>query len=323
MNQTMTLYAFGLCAAAAALVLLLLTSLFGRRKGLPCGMASLFCAIAIPGAVLMARLFYVALNFKLFTETFENPALMLCFWDGGLSMTGAITGAVLAGLIAAGIAKQPFAKLADAFAVPMGLSLSILFFGEQFTDLGIGKSVSEGFLTRSLPGLLITQKMGRTIVYNLCPWKYEAIAFLLLFGVTLLVFWRNSHRDGDTALIFFALAGAVTILLESMRDDGHMLIIFLRVAQLGGAVMVFLSMGIAGARFRRAGGSLRLVVLSWIAEVVALGGLVMIEFALDGRLSFGAKSLGVNYLAMLGCCALMAFMPCCMISKTKALEEKA
>ena len=42
----------------------------------------------------------------------------------------------------------------------------------------------------------------------------------------------------DKALLFAALFGASQIIFESMRDDGHMLIIFLRIGQLGAAAML-------------------------------------------------------------------------------------
>lgn len=324
MSETISLfgiqvYGLGLCTAGAALIYLLLSSLVSGKRGLPCGTASLLTVLTIPMAVLFARLLYCAVNFSTFTEEFENAALMLRFWDGGLSLSGAVLGTVLAGLLTARIMKLPFANVADVMAVPMGLSLALIRFGMQFTDLGGGKSVDAGWVTEKLPALFTVSKMGKKVIYCMAVPHYQIAACLIIFAVTLLVFAGRKSRAGHTALLFFSLYGAAEILLESLRDDGHMTITFLRIEQVAAAAMLLIALGILCSQYRKSGGAKGKVLMAWAAVVVAAVGVVLIEFALDGRLSIGARSMGVNYLFMALCCILMAVMPCLMM---RAVQNK-
>lgn len=306
-------YGYGLCAALAGLCLLALTALFGKRKGLPAEAAPLLCVLGVPFAVIFARLVFAAVNLSEFTEGYGNLALALRFWDGGLSMTGALLGLLPAGLLTAKIVKKPFSALADAAAPGLMAGIALLRLGERFTDLGVGKSVEAGFFTENARGLFIMEKMGKAVDYRMAVSKYEFVAFLLLFAAAVLLFARMGKEDGHTALMTFSAAAAVQILLESLRDDGHMLIIFLRVGQVAAGIALLVCLAAVCKKYRAAGGGKNRVWIAWLIEAVCMGGIVLIEFALDGRLAFGARSMGVNYLAMAGCCLLMLAQPAGML----------
>ncbi len=291
----MTVYPYGLCAAAAALILML--GMKASRK-LPGGSVSLFGVLGVVLGVAGARLLYCLCNLSTFTETFENPWLMLCFFDGGLSMPGAIGGLLAAAAITARIKNVSFAKVMDALCLPLGLSTAILRFGEQFTDLGVGKAVTEGFATANLPWLFLQSRMGKAVEYRLNVWMYEAVIGILICLVTVLLYRTLRRRDGDTALFFFALCGASQILLESMRDDGHMLLIFLRIGQLGAAAMVIGSTAILLRRSNRK-------CLHWLVVLLCVAAVVVLEFSLDGRLTFGRQTLVRDYSLMTAACAAL------------------
>lgn len=305
----LTGHAYGLCAAIAAGVLFVLMALLGKKRGLPAGTVPLFGVLALPLAVVGARVLYCAFHLSEFTETFENPWLMLNFFDGGLSMAGAVGGLMLAAIIAARVQKTSFANLADVLCVPMGLALAILRFGEQFTDLGVGKVVEEGRLTANVPWLFVQSRMGKAIEFRLNVWAYEAVCGVLLFAVLMFLLSRcKKLRDGDLALVFFTLYGATQVLWESMRDDGHMLIIFLRIGQLAAAIMLLTSGIILTRRLPKAYKARR--VITGVLLTVGVLGVVALEFSLDGRLTIGIPSLGRDYGIMAALCALMAALPC-------------
>ena len=154
----LTAHAYGLCAAIAAAVLILGVKLWGRK--LPEGTVGVFGVLGIVLGVIGARALYCVCNISSFTETFENPWLMLRFFDGGFSLPGLMGGLIAAVAITAKIMRVRFSDVLDAACMPAGLSLAALRFGEKFTDLGVGKVVEEGFLTEKLGWLFDFSRMG-------------------------------------------------------------------------------------------------------------------------------------------------------------------
>lgn len=299
----LTGHAYGLCASLAALCLLRGMRVSGRDR-LPEGTTAVFGALGIVLGVLGARLLYCLCNLTTFTQTYENPWLMLRFFDGGFSLPGLIAGLCLAAVLTARLLRARASDVLDAACVPAGLALAVLRFGERFTDLGVGKAVQEGFATAHFPWLFATSRMGVAVEYRLNVWAYEAAAGLILFALTLLARRALKRRSGDTALFFALLFGSSQILLESMRDDGHMLLIFLRVGQLGAAVLPLW----ACAVLCRRAGALRRVV-TWTAVALCVLAVVLLEFSLDGRLTVGKPSLARDYGIMASACAALFAVP--------------
>lgn len=193
--------------------------------------------------------------------------------------------------------------------IPLGLSIALLRLGEQFTDLGVGKAVKEGALTAAMPWLFLQSRMGVAVEYRLNVWAYEAVAGVLIFIATLAASrWlsrQECSRQGDTALFFMALLGASQILLESLRDDGHMLVIFLRVGQLAAALMTVITCAVLSMRYARLGGGRVRLWLDWAVMLLCVAGIVLLEFSLDGRLSWGEPSMGRDYALMAVLCTAM------------------
>ena len=304
----LTGHAYGLCAAVAAALLLIGMKLAGRR--LPAGTVSLFGVLGIALGMIGARVLYCLCNLTSFTETFENPWLMLNFFDGGLSWPGMMLGLLAAAAIAARAVKAPFADVMDAACLPMGLSMAALRLGEPFTDLGVGKAVTEGFATANLPWLFQQSRMGVAVEYRLNVWMYEAAAGAVIFVLCLLLYRRLSKRSGCMALFFFSLFGASQILLESMRDDGHMLLIFLRIGQVGAALMPLIATGIL-----LHGESAKRKMIAWLVQLICVALIVVLKFSLDGRLTFGTPTLLRDYSIMAVVCAVMFAQPCTLLWK--------
>lgn len=316
----MTAHAYGLCASAAALVLLGGMAILAHRRRMPAGLTGVFGLLAIPLGILCARALYCVFHLSDFCETYENPWLMLRFFDGGLSMPGMLAGLALAAVISARLMKVRPAAVLDMMCLPLGLSIALLRLGEQFTDLGVGKAVEEGALTAAMPWLFLQSRMGVAVEYRLNVWAYEAVAGVLIFIATLAASrWlsrRECSRQGDTALFFMALLGASQILLESLRDDGHMLVIFLRVGQLAAALMTVFACAVFSVRYAHLGRKKARLWLGWAVMLLCVAGVVLLEFSLDGRLSWGQPSMGRDYALMAVFCAAMFAVPASLLCAT-------
>ena len=107
-----------------------------------------------------------------------------------------------------------------------------------------------------------------------------------------------------------ALLGASQILLESLRDDGHMLVIFLRVGQLAAALMTAITCAVLSMRYSEGEGPAvaagPLCCCAWRASCC---------WALDGRLSWGEPSMGRDYALMAVLCAAMFAVPASLLRR--------
>ena len=307
----LNVYAYGLYAAIGAALVM-----FGMRqtgRDLPRGTAGMFGVLGMAFGIVLARALYCAVNWNDFAYNYENPMLVFRFFDGGLSMVGLIAGLVLAAAVTARLVRARFAQVMDALAVPFGLLMAALRMGEQFTELGVGAAVDESFMTAQFPWLFLESRMGVMVEYRLNVWLYEAAAGLVIFAAAILCWRKLRSHAGDTALMVFSLYGASQILLESMRDDGHMLIIFLRVGQLGAFVLPAVCTGILSRRVKNR----KLVAAAWLVIVLCVAAVAALEFSLDGRLTFGHPTLLRDWSLMAAACAALFAMPCMLLREAR------
>lgn len=220
---------YGLTAAGAMLLLLLLTGLSCRRKGIPYRTFITFGALSLPLAFLLSRLTFALSNIPLYVNTLSNPLLMLRFWDGGASLLGALLGVLLAGWLTGRIRRESVGRLMDAIAFGAPLAIAVERISEGCFDeiMGMGKGIETEWLAF----------LGNLTGGNHPVFLYEAAAMVVLFMVVLLA-QRKKHPDGDTMALFLLLYGCVQVVLESLRNDSHMLLIhFVRVNQVGALVL--------------------------------------------------------------------------------------
>ena len=305
------IYAYGLHAAIGAALMLIVMKAVGRE--LPKGTVSVFGVLGMVLGIVLARALYCAVNWNDFVYNYENPMLMLRYFDGGMSMVGVIAGLLLAAVLAAKVARLRAAQVLDAMAVPFGLLMWALRAGEKYTELGVGAAVDESFMTEYFPKLFLESRMGVMVEYRLNVWRYEVMMAIVIFIVALVCWLKMKDHAGDTALVVFSLYGASQILLESMRDDGHMLVIFLRIGQLAAFLMPAVACGILSRRVKNK----KLVWVAWLVVVLCVAAVAVLEFSLDGRLTFGNPTLARDWSLMAASCAALFAMPCMLLGAAR------
>lgn len=310
----LTGYSYGLCIALGAALALGLLGAQSRAWGLPRGTALLLGALGIPLGLFFARLLFCLFHLSGFLQTYENPLLMLRFFDGGFSMTGLLMGLALAALAASRLLNIRLGQALDALAAPLALLIAFCRAAERFTALGVGKVVEENALTSAAPWLFVTETAGIATEYRMAVYRYEAAAALLLCVILLFV-GRRARRGkdtlaGDVALVFFSLYGASQMVLESLRDDGHLMITFLRIAQVAAFLMPVLACAVFAGRYVRLRGKADgRVVFSWLLVLLCLAGAVLTEFSLDGRLTWGNPSPLRDYGILTALALLLLWAP--------------
>lgn len=315
----MSVFPYGLFAAAGVGCMLIAMLLTAPKRSFSKGTVTVFGLLAIPLSLVFSRLLYCVFQLNLFCDTYENPWLMLCIWDGGYSIWGVIPALLLAAWLTAKKQRCSFRSLWDCVSLSSALLFSMLYAGEGRTELGIGKVIDTGFLTSVFPFLVLEQKLGVNVEYRLIVYRLQCLACVVLFLVMLLS-RRKSKAEGILALRFWSIFASMQIFWESLRDDGHMLFIFLRIGQVAAGIVLLWVLIDLSRCYRQAG--LHMPWFVWPVFVLCLGLIAALEFSLDGRLTIGTPSMARDYGLMAAVCVILATLPCLLTGKLNQNESK-
>ena len=315
----MSVFPYGLFAAAGVGCMLIAMLLTAPKCSFSKGTVTVFGLLAIPLSLVFSRLLYCVFQLNLFGDTYENPWLMLCIWDGGYSIWGVIPALLLAAWLTAKKQRCSFRSLWDCVSLSSALLFSMLYAGEGRTELGIGKVIDTGFLTSAFPFLVLEQKLGVNVEYRLIVYRLQCLACVVLFLVMLLS-RRKSKAEGILALRFWSIFASMQIFWESLRDDGHMLFIFLRIGQVAAGIVLLWVLIDLSRCYRQAG--LHMPWFVWPVFFLCLGLIAALEFSLDGRLTIGTPSMARDYGLMAVVCVILATIPCLLTGKLKQNESK-
>lgn len=265
----MTIY--GIECALSLLVMLIVAGLRCRRRGIGCDTWLRLCVAVIPLSLIFSRLFFGLTAMGMGDMT--SPLQILYAWDGGASLSGAFTGAVLAAFLVEKICKVPHGQLMDGLALGAPLAVLIVRLSEMPLEyMGKGRMVDTEFLSF----------LGKMTDDCHPVFLYEAL-WAVVIGAVLFFYAKKATHSGDILLTFMTLYGSAQMLFESLRDDGHMIIYYIRINQLTSLAMVLIAFVIWAVRWARKGakrGQLigRIVVL--LAAIV-LG--IYQEFQVDSN----------------------------------------
>lgn len=315
----MSVFPYGLFAAAGVGCMLIAMLLTAPKRSFSKGTVTVFGLLAIPLSLVFSRLLYCVFQLNLFCDIYENPWLMLCIWDGGYSIWGVIPALLLAAWLTAKKQRCSFRSLWDCVSLSSALLFSMLYAGEGRTELGIGKVIDTGFLTSVFPFLVLEQKLGVNVEYRLIVYRLQCLACVVLFLVMLLS-RRKSKAEGILALRFWSIFASMQIFWESLRDDGHMLFIFLRIGQVAAGIVLLWVLIDLSRCYRQAG--LHMPWFVWPVFVLCLGLIAALEFSLDGRLTIGTPSMARDYGLMAVVCVILAALPCLLTGKLNQNESK-
>ena len=259
----MTVYGL-LCALALALMLA------AARKNTRFDVWIRLCVTAIPLALIGSRLMFSLTSLGMGDMT--NPLQILYAWDGGASMSGAFAGVTLAAFLVERHCKVPHGILMDKLALGMPLALVVARLAEIPTGVGMGRQVDTPWL----------QWLGAFTDGCHPVFIYETL-WALVIGIALLGYLRRNPRPGDMLLTFMTLYGSAQVFFESLRDDYHMVIYFIRINQIAALVMVVIAFVIWMVRWGRKGARpLGLIAAALLVIAgIALG--IVQEFAVDSN----------------------------------------
>ena len=247
-HPAFSLYGLGL-ACAAVLGGAVSVLLYQGRKG------TMVCAaaLAVPLGLLGARLFFCGASAGFFLLDLGMPEAMLRIWEGGLSLSGAVILASLAGPITARITGEKTGGILRGLAPGMLLFAAGARLMEWAIQAGYGPEA--GF---SLP--VLTQTVFGTARLNTA----------LLMALCALILAALRKDFGRSAFLY----GGTLILLESLRRDGHLLWGFVHAEQVFALAITLAALLYFAARAKKLPHAL-------VLTAALAGAVVGLEFALD------------------------------------------
>jgi len=242
-------YWYGILIASGVLIGVLMAMRRAKKLGYNPDHIVDFCLLAIPLAIIGARLFYV-LTYKDpngVNPYFQNPISMLYVWQGGLAIFGGVIGGALGAWIFYKWRKIPFWDLADIAAPSLILGQAIGRWGNFINQEAFGYAVINpdwqwfpaavwiDNLAKCTDPLCKGAEYG--IHWHMATFFYESMWNLLVFVILLLIFKAKKRRPGDVFASYIVLYSLGRAVVEGLRTDSLMVAGF-RINQVISIVMM-------------------------------------------------------------------------------------
>jgi phosphatidylglycerol:prolipoprotein diacylglycerol transferase len=172
--------------------------------------------IALPSAIIGARLYYVIFNLQYYMR---YPSEIINIRQGGLAIHGGILFALIASFLYCRKKKLDFLSYADAAAPSIILAQAIGRWGNFFNQEAHGGEVSQEFISH-FPEF-IQKGMYINGAYYHPTFLYESLWNVVVFFI-LMVLIRKTEKRG---VVFFTYVGLYSIgrfFIEGLRTDSLM-----------------------------------------------------------------------------------------------------
>ena len=226
---------YGAMISLACLVGYWLAGREAERKGIGKDKFQEFFLYAVIGAIIGARLYYVA--FSDLTLFWQDPFSVFAIWEGGLAIHGALLGGLLVSILYTRKQKINLAAFLDALSPPLILGQAIGRIGCFFNG------DAHGYPTRMPWGLVYSPESLAGQMFPGQPLHptqlYEMVLNFFIFGIL----WKMRTKlklNGQLFLTYVILYSAARILVEHFRADRLTYLGNISTAQSIGIIGIFL-----------------------------------------------------------------------------------
>ncbi|NLU37202.1 MAG: prolipoprotein diacylglyceryl transferase [Clostridiales bacterium] len=194
-----------------------------------------FALLAIPLAIIGARLYYVIFEWSMYRE---NPLEIMNIRKGGLAIYGGVIGGILAGFIFTKWKKQNFWNLADICAPSLILGQAIGRWGNYVNQEAYGYTITDP-KWQWFPAAVFIEADGK---WHMATFFYESLWNFIVF-VFLMYYRKRRKETGEVFLFYLILYSFGRFFIEGLRTDS-LYIGTTRVSQLLSAVLFVVGIGI-------------------------------------------------------------------------------
>jgi len=237
-----TIYWYGIILALAFLSGLAVSMKIAKEKGEDSDKVLNLAIFLLIGAVLGARLYFVAFNWDFYRTHLQE---IFMTWHGGLSIHGGIIVGFITGVIYTKLNKLPLLKYADIIAPGLILGQSIGRWGNFFNSEAFGAPTNLPWklfipIENRPPQFINYQYFHPTFLYE-SLWDFAV--FLLLF----FVLRKKLQKDGSVFFLYLILYSFGRLIIEGIRIDSIYAIFGMPLAQV--VSIIFIIIGISGLYF--------------------------------------------------------------------------
>jgi prolipoprotein diacylglyceryl transferase len=225
---------YALCIIAGIIVAVFLTNARLTRRGAEKWVVIDICLLAVPLAIVVARIYHVVTHLGFYFGPGSNPwnitqpGSVWAIWEGGIAIYGALIGGAIGAILGCKWTGIRFWTFADAVAPGLIIAQALGRFGNWFnqelfglpTDLPWGLEIAAGnpAIPVGLPAGTLFQP----------TFLYEVIWNLLGAAVILWVGKRFGLQWGKQFAVYLVWYSAGRIVWESIRIDPSDIILGLR-----------------------------------------------------------------------------------------------
>lgn len=204
---------YGIMIALGLLFAILIATFREEKLGLKKDSAVNLILIAIPVAIVCARLYYVAFSWDLYRD---DPLRILDIRAGGLALYGGLIGGVLAGVLYARHTHASVGRMADLAAPAIAIGQAFGRWGNFFNQEAYGAPIANPALRFFPIGVYIDAQAG----WFYATFFYESLWCLLLCCALLIAERKHAfQRPGDT-MLWYAFGYALErVAVEALRSD--------------------------------------------------------------------------------------------------------
>jgi len=210
---------YGLLIAVAVLLGLSLATRLGRARSIEPGLIADLLPVLVLGAVIGARLYYVALEWRQYSGNWLDA---IAIWRGGIAIHGALLGGTLTTLLFCRWRRQPFWPLLDVLVPAVALGQAIGRWGNFFNSEAFGRPTD-------LPWKLAIPVAQRPVDFldqaHFHPtFLYESV-WNLGVCILLLVLFRQASRGriellpGALSCVYLMAYSSGRVWIEGLRLD--------------------------------------------------------------------------------------------------------
>jgi len=226
------LRSYGLMIALGIIAGTLIARNLAKKEGLDSDLVMDFVLYAVIFGIMGARVWEVVFSWSNFAD---NPLSALKFWNGGMSIQGAVAGGLIFTLWFIRRHKLDFWQFADVLAPGLILGQAIGRIGCFLNGDAYGIPAKSWFGVVYQPGTPAYNTWGAV---PLIPAELlEAAGDLVIFGLLYYLF-RHRPYKGFVTLMYFALYSLLRFVLEFWRGDSLMVVPGLKAAQASSLIIL-------------------------------------------------------------------------------------
>ncbi|MBO4367152.1 MAG: prolipoprotein diacylglyceryl transferase [Clostridia bacterium] len=283
------IYWYGIIIAAGVVLAALCAASREKVMRLPQDTTLDFALIALPVALVCARIYYVAFKWERYADHILS---VFNIREGGLAIYGGVIGGALGGIIVARKKKLRYGTLADLIAPSLALGQAIGRWGNFFNQEAYGALITDSAWCFFPYGVYIEEISE----WHMAAFFYESVWCFMIWLLLALCVRKGrfaGRKPGDVFLWYAVLYSAERCVVEGLRTDS-LYWGSIRVSQALSAVMIVI---VCMVFFLRSVKKARHVIAFMAASAAAV---VMV------LISFGVIDYRALLMALAGAVSLIA-----------------